>query len=187
MGFDATLIPPIMLIIVGIGWMIVWAFRGSERESQPPQTQWHDQKRKTIDRGREYHYSVARSTSTPPDALERYSRASSAAIRRLVGQNPSTPRETLELLTSDEVDGVRSGVAKNPSTPPDLLQQLANDSSDRVRNAALMNARFIQVAPQWETNSGSRVDALERLARLHQQGALTEQEFKAEKERISRE
>lgn len=163
-----------MLIIVGIGWMLVWAF-GERGEQEHSWVGTHQSE-----------HEEARNIRTPQLDLERYSWYEDASIRRLVGRNPSSSQSVLGRLATDKEAVVRMSVAQNPSTPADILQQLATDSSDRVREAVVSNARFNQIGPQPHADAGLRIEALEKLTRLHMQGALTKHEFEAEKRRLLR-
>jgi Short C-terminal domain len=154
--------------------------------------------------------STLRST-TDPVVLRNAASTSDFSSRVAIAANPHTPVDVLTSLSMDKASGVRRNIVSNPNTPIEVLEQMAEyDNFSSVMSAAReqLSTRTPDTFKEHdEASTGDQIlaatellplgnggaetstpsdilDALERLADLHERGALSEPEFAELKRRL---
>ena len=99
--------------------------------------------------GSRINHSLGGNPNTPPDVLERLSRADGFTMAA-VARNPSTPVHTIEALFADASTGnqTRAMAASNPSAPAHVLTAAVMDTDPWVRQYAAKNPNLGSFAAQ---------------------------------------
>ena len=126
---------------------------------------------------------VAGNPSCPPEALARLAKDKSRDVRKMAAKNSSRlPKVPAKLVMNGD-----SLVSQTAATnPPNYAIELMRRTLDEARQDTAEN-QVHPTSPSPEPagrTDASFVDELERLAKLHREGALGDEEFAAAKRKL---
>ena len=130
-------------------------------------------------------------SATDPGTLREAAKHTDWGRRLQVASNQHTPTDVLDDLSTDTYKPVRLAVVENPRTPMATVKRMAeNDAWDvaSVQKAASDRLKEATPAPDFGVDalprpapSENTIEQLERLAKLYQDGLLTDDEYSAMK------